>query len=323
MPTPLPPGYTSRATSRGDLDALAALAAAADIADLGEVEYTADDIRGFWDLPGVEMARDCHVVFAGSGPHAAVVAMIDLWPRVPDELEGGFVIHPDHRWLGLEEWLVDWGISRAGQAASEVGGPVGLAVWTVAGESGDAALAAAGFAVERHFSRMSIDVEEQPPAIDETLDGLDVRAFRPDEHGLALHAAHEEAFADHFRHHVFTYEEWSEKRFTRAAFDPSLWLVAWDGDEVAAYVLCEVPDGTNAGWVSTVGVRPAWRGRGLAKGLLLRAFAEFHRRGIRRVSLGVDAENATGATALYAAVGMHVSATYLFHRRTVDLPAAT
>jgi ribosomal protein S18 acetylase RimI-like enzyme len=47
-------------------------------------------------------------------------------------------------------------------------------------------------------------------------------------------------------------------------------------------------------------------GRGLAKALLLRSFREFHRRGQRRVGLGVDSENATGATKLYESVGMVV-----------------
>jgi mycothiol synthase len=36
------------------------------------------------------------------------------------------------------------------------------------------------------------------------------------------------------------------------------------------------------------------------------SFREFHRRGQRRVGLGVDAENPTGATKLYESVGMVV-----------------
>jgi len=52
--------------------------------------------------------------------------------------------------------------------------------------------------------------------------------------------------------------------------------------------------------------RPAWRGRGLAKALLLHSFREFHQRGKRRVGLGVDSQNATGATRLYEGIGMVV-----------------
>ena len=42
---------------------------------------------------------------------------------------------------------------------------------------------------------------------------------------------------------------------------------------------------------------PAWRGKGLAKALLQRTFAEFWRRGTTRVTLDVDSQNATGAVA--------------------------
>jgi mycothiol synthase len=42
--------------------------------------------------------------------------------------------------------------------------------------------------------------------------------------------------------------------------------------------------------------------------LLLRtAFAEFAQRGEQRVALGVDAQNATGATQLYDRVGMQIA----------------
>jgi ribosomal protein S18 acetylase RimI-like enzyme len=66
------------------------------------------------------------------------------------------------------------------------------------------------------------------------------------------------------------------------------------------------PERSGGGWIGSIGVRPAWRGRGLAKALLLHSFREFHRRGKRRVGLGVDSQNATGATRLYESIGMVV-----------------
>jgi ribosomal protein S18 acetylase RimI-like enzyme len=38
----------------------------------------------------------------------------------------------------------------------------------------------------------------------------------------------------------------------------------------------------------------------------LHTFAEFQRRGVNRISLGVDTQNPTGATKLYESVGMQV-----------------
>ena len=57
--------------------------------------------------------------------------------------------------------------------------------------------------------------------------------------------------------------------------------------------------------MAALGVRRPWRGRGVGRALLLHTFGEFHRRGVDRVSLGVDAENPTGATRLYESVGMN------------------
>ena len=53
-----------------------------------------------------------------------------------------------------------------------------------------------------------------------------------------------------------------------------------------------------------LGVRPAWRRRGLGEALLRSAFAELFTRGHRRVGLGVDTENVSGALRLYERVGM-------------------
>jgi ribosomal protein S18 acetylase RimI-like enzyme len=67
-----------------------------------------------------------------------------------------------------------------------------------------------------------------------------------------------------------------------------------------------------AGWIDVVGVRRAWRGRGIAKALLRRTFEGFASLGVTRVLLNVDAESPTGATRLYESLGMHV-------RRRFDL----
>jgi mycothiol synthase len=61
------------------------------------------------------------------------------------------------------------------------------------------------------------------------------------------------------------------------------------------------------GWIGSVGVLRAWRRRGLGRLLLLHGLAELYRRGERRIGLGVDASNPTGATRPYESVGMRVA----------------
>ncbi len=78
------------------------------------------------------------------------------------------------------------------------------------------------------------------------------------------------------------------------------------GDEVAG-VLAQLPEAHGRlGLDRLVGVRPAWRGRGLGLALLHESFRRFRRTGETTVALGVDAENPTGATRLYERAGMRV-----------------
>ena len=90
-------------------------------------------------------------------------------------------------------------------------------------------------------------------------------------------------------------------RSETTSYDPSLWLLATDGDE-AVGALSGVVWG-DRGWVGELGVRKPWRGRGIASALLRRAFATFASRDLPRVMLNVDAANPTGAVRLYERAG--------------------
>ena len=58
------------------------------------------------------------------------------------------------------------------------------------------------------------------------------------------------------------------------------------------------------GWINTVATLREWRGQGLASALLRASFRAFWEHGMRTVALGVDAQNATGATHVYETAGM-------------------
>jgi len=92
------------------------------------------------------------------------------------------------------------------------------------------------------------------------------------------------------------------------AYDPDLWFLAVDGEKIAGVSLCDksAHDDPNSGYVRSLSVRRPWRRQGIALALLLHTFSEFYRRGTRKVALGVDAENLTGALHLYRKAGMHV-----------------
>jgi mycothiol synthase len=170
--------------------------------------------------------------------------------------------------------------------------------WTVAGDAAaDDLLGSRGFREARRFWEMEIELGAEPPEPSVRVDPF------VEEDAPSFHAAVEEAFADHWEHSPESFEEWWTRQRRRANHDPSLWFVVRDGDEFAGVVRNEARP--PVGWVGALGVRPAWRGRGLGRALLLHSFREFRRRGLVRAALGVDAANATGATQLYESVGMH------------------
>ena len=86
--------------------------------------------------------------------------------------------------------------------------------------------------------------------------------------------------------------------------DPTLWQIAWDGNQIAGQVLSVIENGRAE--VFEVSVRPAWRRHGLARGLLLRALHSLCARGIGVVRLHTRADFRTHARDLYHSVGFHV-----------------
>ena len=96
---------------------------------------------------------------------------------------------------------------------------------------------------------------------------------------------------------------------SKEEFDPTVWFLAMEGDEIAAVCLCapRMGDNPEMGVVDELAVRRPWRRRGLGTALLHHAFGEFYHRGHKQVGLGVDAESLTGATRLYEKAGMRVA----------------
>ena len=163
-----------------------------------------------------------------------------------------------------------------------------------------------GYREARRFYEMAIELSEEPAA-PVVPDGLVVDEFRDDEY-QAFYDALNEAFAEHWEWHPDPFDEWLERRRGQHHDEHGpVWFVVRDGDELAAVTRNDA-DVAGGGYVGAIGVRPAWRGKGLGKALLRATFAEFWRRGTTRVTLDVDSQNATGAVALYERVGMHVDA---------------
>ncbi len=156
-------------------------------------------------------------------------------------------------------------------------------------------------------------------------DGLEMRSAVEAEY-RAVFDADNEAFEDHWGHRPKTEADF-QMRFHGAEMDPSMYLVAWDGDQVAGVVMNAIfaeeneALGTRRGWLEHVSVRRPWRGRGVAKALCAASFRLLRERGMDEAWLGVDAANPTGALRLYERLGFHVSRRWQAYGRPLDRPA--
>lgn len=220
------------------------------------------------------------------------------------------VVHPAAKGRGLGPQLVETSEGSLRAACSLRVHQVALA----ADRAAPGLFAARGYREVRRFYEMAIEFETPPP-VPPLPDGYAIEVFREEDARL-FHEALDESFQDHWEHRSREFEEWWEQRRTAPDFDPTLWFLVRDGDEVAAVARNE-PNRNGGGWVGALGVRRPWRGRGFGRALLLHTFGEFHRRGVNRVSLGVDAENPSGATKLYESVGMATELEQVVYERAL------
>ncbi len=309
----LEPPLTLRGASLEDAAAVTELINTCAIAMTGAPETTMEDLLQGWQSPGFVPREDIRLVENAKGE---LVGYIDVWstanPPVTPDVWG--CVHPEWEGQGIGTTLLEWGERRARQAMSRV--PEGLRVAMQSGFlSGHAPsrklLESFEMTLIRHFWHMVIELEGPPPAA-QLPDNLVIRTFEEVPDSLALFRAIDEAFQDHWGH-VDQPEEEAFARFTHfmlgdPKFDPSLFFLAMDGEQIAAISLCtpSMPEDPKMGWVNILGVRRPWRRQGLGMALLHHTFGEFFRRGQARVGLGVDASSLTGATGLYEKAGMHV-----------------
>jgi mycothiol synthase len=217
--------------------------------------------------------------------------------------------HSDVDARGLDRATMEALLEEAQAHVREAGGGRPQVVHGVA--QGDDDLARGAYEADdwqlvRSSYRMLIDLGDELPD-PAWPDGLTVRNARPEE-GERVHEAHMDAFADHWDFRPQSFEQWRPFTIDRDDFDPSLWWLAEDRDELAALALnrWHFSGDPRFGWIEVLGVRPPWRRRGLGAALLRHSFQDFRARGATRVGLGVDAENTTGAVRLYERVGMRV-----------------
>lgn len=299
-----------RSTTWADVNAVAQL-----IYDVCEadgdvtVAVTPEELTNQWQNEKFNPETDTYVLETQDGQIIGYGEFFDSQGHA--DLNADIYVHPQYKGRGLIKVLLDRVGERA-LAELKLAAP-DLRVFirsTMDGKDAEARNAHEdlGYVPVRFNWRMEIKLDDTPPA-PIWPEGIELRPFVREEHSHAVLNAVNESFRDHWGSHERSFEEWEHSRFSTADFDPSLWMIAWDGSEIAGFSLNRYRMGV--GWVSTLGVRRPWRKKGLGLALLQHSFGEFYKRGMKTIGLGVDASNPTGATRLYQGAGMYIASEFI------------
>jgi len=277
------------------------------------VAVTPEELKIEWQDPGLNLETDVWLVETNDGRVVGFEEFYNTHAHAVLQADG--YVHPEFKGKGIGTTLLRAFEERA-RKEMELAEP-GLRVSLKSSiDSHDEAARTLheneGYHTLRFFWRMEINLQGPPPAPLWPA-GVELRPFIKGKDDRSVWEADQEAFLDHWGSHPISFEDWKHRKFSREDFDPTLWMIAWDGEQIAG--VCENRYRMGIGWIGTLGVRRPWRKKGLGLALLLHSFGEFYKRGQKTIGLGVDASNPTGATRLYQKAGMHVASEFVTYEK--------
>lgn len=305
------PTFALRPPTLNDIPAIVAMLNTCWLDTVGTASFSEEMMHKNWQAPGFNYQRDICLAVNGSEivgycsvSSSAPYVNHSLMPRT----------HPAHCNQGLGTALTRWGEARATEKL-----PLAPPAARVTVDCGNFSTHAPGAQLLRDLNyqhtrsgyEMKIEMSSAPPSPCWP-DGVTVRSMIANQEEERIFRAMDETFRDHWGHvdrpFAESFAQWLHHVRNVPDYDPDLFFVALDGDEIAGLALCFPKDNDypDMAWVLALGVRRPWRRRGLALALLHHLFGDCYRRGIYKAGLGVDANSLTGATRLYEKAGMHV-----------------
>jgi mycothiol synthase len=314
----LPEGYSQRPTVMDDVEAVTRVLNAA-IQARGEDEILQSDlIRRDWEDPKWNLSASSQVILNAQGEIIGTVRVEDV--HNPTHPGIGCDATPGDHWDAVMRVMVAWAEQRALQALERCTPEERFAPATgcLADSADQALFESLGYKPIRSSFHMALTLQDAPTVIPLPA-GFTIKTFDYPTEVESLVEAFDDMWQDHYgyvkRPLAERVDDWARFIDGNPKFDASMWYIATDNatGEIAGIVLCEPEAETkpDEGYIMIVGVRRAYRKRGLAQAMLTHAFAEYWRRGQKTVGLGVDASSLTGATRLYERVGMAVAKRYV------------
>jgi len=230
------------------------------------------------------------------------------------EYRTGGEVDPAYRRRGIGRAIMRTNLARLREidASRPTASRRVFGLWTNERSVGGVALARSeGFEPVRWFFEMERPgIDRDLPGIPDLPDGLEIRPVGR-EQAWQFWTADVEAFQDHwggFDGSEENFHRWLERPTSR----PELIVAAWAGDEIAAGVVNTIYAAENEqlgmrrGWLDSVFTRRQWRRRGVARALIARSLHVLAAEGMDTATLGVDADNPSGALGLYESFGFTV-----------------
>jgi mycothiol synthase len=305
---------------------------AVDVVDDTDSAGLVEDIERNFDDPWSDEQKDSLLAMK---PDGAVVALGWVYMNPdPEDVNKAYLwleVHPDVRGQGLGAAMLSRLEERGKQRLLEkpesrqcelrIGCPELLRERVALFER-------FGFQPIRYFFRMRRDLVQPIP--DKSLpEGLSLRSYHPDL-DRALMKAFNDSFQDHWNFTPVTEVDWGLFFTGRSVFRPDISYLAMASDpesgveQIVGFCLNSVSpqenerQGIREGWINQLGVRRPWRKRGVATALLCLSMAAFKSEDLEYATLGVDAENLTGALQLYERLGFEAVKRYISFVKSVS-----
>lgn len=292
----LPEGLTHRPLAMSDARAVFEVMAAQELEDVGEVVIEEADIVGDWQRPSYDLAASSVGVLDGD--------RLVAYAEVAGSFFGDAAVHPEYRGRGIGTSLSFWMRDLARSRGMEY---VGMAV--PEGSAGDKLLESLGYFVR--WNSWVLQLPEGKEIAPQPLpEGYSIRTAETEDDRRAVNDVKEDAFLEWSERERESFEDFEAKTSRRPGFEP--WnlrmVVDPSGDCVGC---CYLQLSETTGFVSQLAVRGDQRHKGLARALLVDAFANAREHGATISELSTDSR--TGALSLYERVGMVVTSNWV-HR---------
>lgn len=315
-----------RSATPDDTTTIHALIRKSEIHDRDPLVTPLEEVVELFDDPYLDPELDIRLVSLAGRE----VAWGWVWHHPSGErLERAFLfgtVDPDQRGQGIGRQIFAWQLDRARSILNSVDQDLPRFVRTASWDwltDAHHLYERFGFRPVRWFDELLRPLAA--PLETAEIPGVTILGWQPDR-AEEVRLLHNQAFADHWGSGSVDPAAW-EKRLAGYGIRLDLSSIALTtGGEVVGYAMNEVfPEdekllGRRDGWIGTLGVDQRYRGRGIASALIAASIDSFRRAGLTHVSIGVDADNPTGAHRLYSRLGFQMEKRSVTHQLELSNP---